>query len=221
MIQVKDSLFTLHTAHTTYQFAADGNGFLLHTYYGPRAEGDFRRLLRFADRGFSPNPNALADGRVFSLDTLPQEYPASGVGDFRVPVIEARFADGSAAVDLRFERCEVRKGKYALEGLPAFRGDDAETLAVYLRDPCTGLSAELLYGVLEDSDLITRAVRITNGGSAPVTLTNAGSLCLDFARGDMDVIASDARHTMERIPHRRAVAPGVQSVGSGRGITSH
>lgn len=118
MIQVKDSLFTLHTAHTTYQFAADGNGFLLHTYYGPRAEGDFRRLLRFADRGFSPNPNALADGRVFSLDTLPQEYPASGVGDFRVPVIEARFADGSAAVDLRFERCEVRKGKYALEGCP-------------------------------------------------------------------------------------------------------
>lgn len=221
MIQVKDSLFTLHTAHTTYQFAADGNGFLLHTYYGPRAEGDFRRLLRFADRGFSPNPNALADGRVFSLDTLPQEYPASGVGDFRVPVIEARFADGSAAVDLRFERCEVRKGKYALEGLPAFRGEEAETLAVYLRDPCTGLSAELLYGVLEDSDLITRAVRITNGGSAPVTLTNAGSLCLDFARGDMDVITFDGRHTMERIPHRRAVAPGVQSVGSGRGITSH
>ena len=220
MIECKDNLFTLHTKRTTYQFAADRYGFLLHTYYGPRAEGDFRRLIRGADRGFSPNPAEEGDARTYSLDTLPMECPASGVGDFREPMLSARFADGSSAVDLRFAGWELLPAKHMPEGMPGFHGG-AEALCIRLRDAVTGLEAELFYGVFEDRDLITRAVRVKNGGGKPVVLTRAASACLDFARADLDVITFDGRHTMERIPNRAPAMPGVREASSRRGATSH
>ena len=33
-------IFTLTTAHTTYQMQADAQGYLLHLYYGARTAGD-------------------------------------------------------------------------------------------------------------------------------------------------------------------------------------
>lgn len=178
-------LFNLHTHHTTYQFLIDPNGFLLHTYYGRRCGGDsFGYLLRQADRGFSPNPREAGRDRTFSLDTQPQEFPAVGVGDFRTPVLEVENADGSCAADLRYVSHTISSGKYALEGLPAFYGEEgeAETLEVLLRDPWTGLEATLYYGVFPQLDLITRAVRFQNGGSQPIALTRAMSACLDLGR---------------------------------------
>lgn len=40
-------------------------------------------VLTYADRGFSGNPYAAGMNRTYSLDTLPQEYPTLGTGDFR------------------------------------------------------------------------------------------------------------------------------------------
>ena len=58
-------IFTLQTCNTTYQMKADQNGLLLHTYYGPKIrEGDLSRLIRYADRGFSPNPNEAGNDRT-------------------------------------------------------------------------------------------------------------------------------------------------------------
>ena len=41
-------------------------------------------VLTYADRGFSGNPYAAGMNRTYSLDTLPQEYPTLGTGDFRI-----------------------------------------------------------------------------------------------------------------------------------------
>lgn len=49
MIVRSETVFTLHTAHTSYQLAVGPEGVLLHTYYGPR---------------LPDNAPALADGRV-------------------------------------------------------------------------------------------------------------------------------------------------------------
>ena len=222
--QAEDQLFTLHTRSTSYQFLVDPSGYLLHTYYGPRVDGgSFAYRLRQADRAFSPNPSQVGHGRTFSLDTQPQEYPSCGVGDFRIPVLEVENADGSRAADLRYKSHVIRPGKYALPGLPAFFADeaDAQTLELTLEDPFTGLRAVLYYGVIESRDMITRAVRIENGGSAPVALTRVMSLCLDMDQAEMDLITFDGRHAGERFPTRRRLAPGVQQVGSSRGATSH
>lgn len=220
----KKRIFTLQTRNTTYQLKADENGVLLHTYYGPKIQGgDLSRLIRFADRGFSPNPGEAGTDRTYSLDTLPQEYSGSGAGDFRLPSLELELPDGSHVADLRYVDAKLQKGKYALEGLPAFFGssEDADTLILTLEDATAHIQVELLYGVFERYDLITRAVRIVNCGDTSVRLHRAASLCLDFPSSDLDFITFDGGHVKERTLNRAHLRPGVQSVGSIRGISSH
>lgn len=217
-------VFTLQTRHTTYQLKADQNGVLLHTYYGPRIQGgDLSRLIRYADRGFSPNPSEVGNDRTYSLDTLPQEYSGSGAGDFRLPSLELELSDGSHVTDLRYVEACVQRGKYTLEGLPAFfdAGEPAETLVVTLEDAAAQLRVELLYGVFEDLDLITRAARITNCGKETLRLYRAASLCLDFPSAQLDFVTFDGGHVKERGLNRTRLRPGIQSVGSIRGISSH
>ena len=217
-------IFTLQTCNTTYQMKADQNGLLLHTYYGPKIrEGDLSRLIRYADRGFSPNPNEAGNDRTYSLDTLPQEYSGSGAGDFRLPSLELELSDGSHVADLRYTGSQQERGKYALEGLPSFFApeDQAETLVITLEDAVAQVRVEMLYGVFEDCDLITRAVRITNRGGKPVRLRRAASLCLDFPSAQLDFITFDGGHVKERGLNRTPLRPGIQSVGSIRGISSH
>ena len=218
----RSGTFTLHTGSTTYQMKADRRGVLLHLYYGPRlGDGDLGYLLQYADRGFSPNPSGSGADRVYSLDTLPQEYATCGVGDYRLSGAEVEQSDGSLLLDLRYADHEICPGKYALEGLPAFHGQGWETLRVVLRDPSSGVEVELLYGVCEEDDLITRAARLTNRGSGPVKLHQAMSLCLDLTRADLDLITFDGGHVRERNLDRAPLRPGVQGVGSVRGTSSH
>ncbi len=222
MIQCGKGLFTLHTRHTTYQMKAGAHGVLLHTYYGPRVDGcDLSYRIRYVDRGFSPNPEEAGEDRGFSLDVLPQEYSGCGMGDFRLPSLDLELPNGSRAADLRYKSFRVEPGKYALEGLPAFWGEDGETLVVVLEDAAAGVEAELYYGVLEDYDIITRAVKLINRGSAAVKVRQAASLCLDFQREDLDLITFDGKHVLERRPNRGPLLPGVRSVGSVRGSSSH
>lgn len=117
----------------------------------------------------------------------------------------------------------MRRGKYALEGLPAFRGGDgdAETLILTLEDTAAQVQVELYYGVFEQYDLITRAVRVVNRGDETIRLRQCASLCLDFLRADLDLITFDGCHLMERAPHRAPLRSGVQGVGSVRGTSSH
>jgi len=211
VLDTQNNVFTLHTKHTTYQMKADQYRVLLHTYYGPRVSGgDLSYLIQFADRGASPNPNEAGHRRDYSLETLPQEYSTCGVGDFRLPSLEFEPQDGSHMADLRYVNYQLRPGKYSLEGLPAFfaREDEADTLTIYLADAVSGLRVELLYGVFEAYDLITRTVRVRNRGDRPVRLNQAASLCLDLPPAEMDLITFDGAHVRERWMHRAPLRPG-------------
>lgn len=110
--------------------------------------------------------------KTFSLDTLPQEYTAYGNGDYRINGLETEQADGSDTANLKYECYEISKGKYSLKGLPEMfaKEDEAETLEIVLKDHASGLRAHLLYGVFPQLDVITRAVRLENTGTAPVTV---------------------------------------------------
>jgi alpha-galactosidase len=202
---------------------ADRHNVLLHTYYGPRADGDLSYLIRYADRACAPNPDEAGLDRTYSLDTLPQEYSSCGVGDFRLPSIEFELPSGSHSASLRYTGYELREGKYGLDGLPAFRGtaEDAQTLVLFLEDAAAQVCVELYYGVFERYDLITRAVRVVNQSSAPVHLLQCASMCLDFLRSDLDLITFNGCHMMERCPDRAPLRSGVQGVGSVRGTSSH
>ena len=114
-------LFTIQTKNTTYQMKVDQYRVLLHTYYGPRIQGqDLSELIQRTDRSFSPNPSEAGMDRTYSLDVMPQEYSTCGVGDFRLPSIELELPRGSHTCDLRYCGFQMEQGKYALDGLPAF-----------------------------------------------------------------------------------------------------
>ena len=216
-------IFTLTTAHTTYQMQADAQGYLLHLYYGARTAGEMDYLLNYGDRGFSGNPNSAGSDRTYSLDALPQEYPSLGTGDFRNYALNIENADGSQCCNPVYITHEIAAGKYSLKGLTFVRAEEneAETLKIILEDPVTKVELHLLYGVLEKEDIITRSVIIKNAGKAPVTVKKAQSACLDFLHGDYDLIKFYGRHAMERNMERMPVSHESTRIGSRRGTSSH
>ncbi len=218
-----EHVFTLHTEHSTYQMKVDGHGYLLHLYYGGKVSGCMDYLLTYYDRGFSGNPAAAGLDRTYSMDTLPQEYPVLGTGDFRSSALAVCNGDGSQCCDLRYAGHEVRKGKYGLKGLPAVYAEqgEAETLEIRLRDLVSGVEVALLYGVLEGEDIITRSAVIKNGAGTGITVEKALSGCLDFVAGEYDLIGFHGRHAMERNFQRTAIVHGNQVIGSRRGTSSH
>ena len=173
-----EKVFDLRTEHSTYQMQVREYDTLVHLYYGsPVGDALITDRIVCVDRGFSGNPYEAEKDRTFSLDTLPQEYTAYGNGDYRINGLETEQADGSDTANLKFESYEITKGKYSLKGLPAMfaKEDEAETLEIVLTDRVSGLKAHLLYGVFPHLDVITRAVRLENTGTAPVTVKKAMS----------------------------------------------
>lgn len=221
--QHEKHIFTLHTEHTTYQMKVDDFGFLLHLYYGGKISGDTDYLLTYYDRGFSGNPADAGRDRTYSMDVLPQEYPGMGTGDYRNSALIIHNADGTDCCDLRYVSHEIKKGKYALAGLPAVYAaeQEAETLEIVLEDSVTGVQVRLLYGVLEREDIITRSAVVTNYGGGEIVVEKAASACLDFITGDYDIISFYGRHAMERNFQRTKIAHGSYSIGSRRGTSSH
>lgn len=222
-IDNENRIFSLNTAHTTYQLFADEHGFLRHLYYGPNVGFfDMRYTEFFSDCGFSPNPGQIHEQRDFSLDTRPQEYTGCGIGDYRISCLSLANGDGSYSADFRYVGYSVLDGKYSIPGLPASYGSEGcETLQIDLEDPVTGLKLALLYGVFAEKDVITRCAVIKNSGNAPVKLYKAASACLDIPFGKWDLIHFQGRHCMERMPERAPVPHGIMTIGSDRGTSSH
>ena len=216
-------IFTLHTKNTTYQMMVDQHGYLLHLYYGAKNDGFMDYMLMYADRGFSGNPYVAGNDRTYSLDTLPQEYPTLGTGDYRNYALNIENSDGSQCCNLTFSHYEIRKGKYSLKGLPAVWAgeDEADTLEIVLKDQVSKIEVSLLYGVLTEDDIITRSAIIRNAGSEKATIKKAAGACLDFLTGDFDVVKFYGKHAMERNMERMHVGHGTLSFGSRRGTSSH
>ena len=224
-------LFTLKTRDTDYQMKVDELGYLLHLYYGSRTDQPMDYLLTFLDRGFSGNPAEKHLDKTYSLDTLPQEYPFKGTGDYRGIAFKMENADGAVSCDLRYKGHEIRDGKYCLKRLPSARGErpdpagkadgNVTTLSVTLTDALSGVEVELLYGVYEAENVITRAAVIRNRGTGRVVIRRALSCCLDCLSGSYELVHFHGRHTLEMQKERTPVGHAALSIGSRRGTSSH
>ncbi len=216
---------TLQTRHSTYQMEMDDQQNLIHTYYGsPIHDVSLYGQLCFMDRGFCGNPYEVgAKDRTYSLDVLPQEYSCFGTGDFRITGLRVREPAGNRTAALHYESCRVTDGLYDIEGLPAVYEEEprSQSLCIRMKDDCSGLAAELWYGVMEEQDVIVRSTRLVNEGNADLQIEKAASLCLDFPYGEFDWITLHGRHAMERKVTRRRVPHGISAVGSVRGTSSH
>ncbi len=217
----KSQVFFLHTQNTTYQIKVDRYGYLLHLYYGKKMDVSMEYMLTYFDRGFSGNPYDAGQERGYSLDVLPQEFPVLGTGDYRNTALKVKEMNGCLGCDLRYDSHHIREGKYSIPGLPAVYAQEAQTLEILLKEERLGLEVALLYGVVEECDMITRSARITNVSGEKVYLEKVSSVCLDFLFGPLDFMTFYGRHAMERNMQRTQVSHGRQSIGSTRGSSSH
>ena len=222
-ITVKDKIFNLETKNTLYQMKVDRFGVLNHLWYGEKTDCCMDYLLDYPDAGFSGNIYEAENERTYSLNTLPQEYSTSGVGDFRISAISVTHEDGSNALDLRVREYQIKEGKYEIPGLPAVyaKEDEAETLEITLKDTATEAEVILKYGVFEKEDVITRSVVVKNSGKTPIVINKVHSMCLDIPYGDWEWMHFYGRHTMERQAERVPVLHGISESSSSRGTSSH
>ncbi|MFN7252609.1 MAG: alpha-galactosidase [Anaerobacillus sp.] len=215
--------FHLKANNTSYIFQVAKDGYLAHLYWGKKInEYSHSNELRFADRAFSGNP--VAEDRTFSLDTLPQEYPSFGHTDYRNPAFQIQLENGTTVTDLRYSSHKLINGKPNLEGLPSTyveSDDEAETLEITLKDDLIGLTVILSYTAFHQFDVITRSVRFVNEGKTNLILLKAASGNVDFRASEFDLISLPGAWGRERHVARTELRPGIQSIESRRGASSH
>ncbi len=211
----KKKTITLSTPNTSYQMKIDGQGRLLHSWYGCRLPVEEDGIPDMTEERMPhSDPGCLPD--LLSL-----EYPTPGLADNRVYAVCAEYADGTQAADLRFVGSSSMEDKYTLPGLPSFRqSKGAESLCIMLQDEA-GLQVQLWYGVYDDCDLITRTVVLTNTGNNSLTLYEVNSCSLDLPSAPMDLITADGVWAGECTPCRAPLRPGEQSISSIKGIPGH
>jgi len=224
------SIFLLQAGSSTYAIKLSPQGIPLHLYWGPAlaahtSTAHLDSLVRTGDRAFSPTLSGAPKGT--SLDTLPQEFPTFGSSDFRSPALEVfQPQTGSRILALRYASHRIAAGKPALDGLPSTFAEnpaDADTLTLVLEDALLGLRVELLYTVFAQHPVITRSARILNAGSAPLELRRALSASVDFnsSFAGHRFVQLSGGWARERDAHFSPLRPGVQSVESRRGTSSH
>ncbi len=216
-------IFKLDTSASSYILKLDRSGYLTHIYYGAKLdEYDIEHLcVREGHDSTVPLTASIPDWR-FSLDTAAMEYPCYGTGDFRIPALQIKNADGNLNTDYRYKSHSITKGKSTIPGMPStFAGvDEAETLAIVGTD-ITGAEVTLYYTVFSSHPVITRRVSVKNTSHVPMMLERVYSTAVDFTHPSYDAIGLWGCWGRERRVERRTLPHGITSFASTRGASGH
>ncbi len=221
-IEVKNQMFHLFTKNTSYLMEIVKEGYLAHIYWGKKIEiDDVSNAIQYRDRGYSPNP--AFQKREFSLDTLPQEYPQYGNGDFRDCAYQIEDETGCRISDLRIKDYKIYDGKYKLEGLPyVYENETGEviSLEITMYDAVLNLDVILIYNVFEEKNAITRSVKFINRSKKTLRLLRTLSMSIDIRRDDLQLVSFYGSHNNERNYSRCNVSFDKTIVESTRGASS-
>jgi len=218
-------LFFLRGKSSSYVLGVNDEGFLCHLHWGGPVAPSAAMAAFFEQAciAFSPGHPKVSGG-LLGLDMLRLEYPTANTGDFRLPALDVRHADGTQGLRLFYAGHRIAAGKPALASLPATYVEDAseaETLEVDLRDELGGIAVTLLYSVFAGRDVVARSARIRNTGGGPVTLLRALSMAADLRGSDFDMLHLPGAWARERWIERQPLHSGAQLIGSRRGASSH
>ena len=217
-------IFHLYNHEISYIMTILPNGHLGQLYFGKaiRDREDFSHLL---EESFRTTSSYFSEElSTMSLEHLKQEYPVYGTTDYREPALEVIQADGSRLSDLQYDSYQITPGKPKLSGLPATyteHDEEAMTLIVTLKDPVTGLKISLSYTIFKGRSVIARSVHFINEGTETLHLGRAMSLSMDLPDCNYEWLQFSGVWARERHLKTRNLEPGILSVGSLRGSSSH
>ncbi len=205
MIYADGKIFLLQTANTSYMFRKLESGHLEHLHFGGSLlskekydkmkdeidlEASEKELLEKTAKAIAPkhyfgggNMNYYSDEYPnLCLEIMGLEMSSFGKGDIREPMVELVYPDGSSTVDFLFYDYEVRKGKRALDTLPASYDDtnEAQQLIIKLADKEYATRLDLIYSVFPDCDVITRSAVIYNDADEPLKVERLLSASIDI-----------------------------------------
>jgi len=206
----------LYNERVSYVMRVLDSGTLAHLYFGPRlaTERDYGHFLRSS---FVARYNQV-------LDPMPSELPTAGSGDFRVPGLSVRHADGNTVLDLVYREHTLSSGKPHLDGLPSTYVEveaEAETVEITLIDGHSNLQVHLLTTIYADRPVVTRSMRVVNDGSDDVKLITAMSAVLDLPDADWHLLQLTGAWARETHIVDAPLVAGTRAVRSQRGSTGH
>lgn len=219
----EEKIFKLDTPESSYVIGiVDDEQFLGHVYYGAQLKDhQLGYLMRTGENPFIPAANNR--DRVSFLDCFPMEYPAHGLGDYRESCIEVQTLSGHTGTSLSYISHHIYQGKPELKELPATfgSGEECETLEILCEDKVTGVQVLLLYAAFRELDVISRSVKVINGGREAVYLKKVLSACLDVDNQEFEMLSMHGSWSRERHIQRQRLGYGRLSVESVRGESSH
>lgn len=215
----REKKFTLETENTCYVMQILFDKYPVHLYYGKKgAEAGVSYVNPY--KSFSPYFGEY--GMDYSPDAGMAEYSYFGSGDFRITPLRIKNKNGDSVTHFTYKSYRIFGGRPELDRLPYAESDEnTQTLELTLSDPVSGCELKLYYIVFEKEDVISRCVRVENGGAFSVTIEKIMSLMLDLPSCDFDMISLYGAHYSERNFQRAPLFHGVQSVMSRRGASSH
>lgn len=211
-IIVENNIFHLTNGGVSYIIGIL-NDRLEHIYWGP--------AIKENDVSYITEKSHVIWSNDIDIETL--EMPFYGTGDYRIPMLELQFDDGSRIIDLKCEAYEVFKGKKPLDGLPAtFESDiyGVESLHLLFHDELKKIHLLMKYSIFENG-AITRSVELFNKSSNIVKINKIHSASIDFLTCDFEVITLQGAWARERHICRQPVQKGLFQISSNRGHSSH
>ena len=219
----QEKFFHLKTKNTSYVIGVLRDKCVIQMYYGKKIEHYVNHLHNAPIGNLYSWEGKDIDEYGYVRDTgdMPIEFPTYGSCDLREPAFHAEYKNGSAVTKLDYTGYEIFKGKKKLNGLPSSYGEDAESLEIYLKDDLTGLEAVLSYTVFYEADVITKNVRVKNGGSDDIRIKRIMSSATYLYSDDYDMIQLQGTWGKERNIERRKLIKGDMSIDSKLGASGH
>ena len=220
-----EKIFTLETKNTSYIIGIFRDRWLLHLHYGKKIKNFRYQLSDIAPTmTWAPVESGMEEAGCGSAHCF--EFSTFGNADLRLPTLDIKYPDGSRISEFKYKSHKIFNGKPKLEGLPATyveNDNEAQTLEVVLYDDLKDISVTLLYSVFEDTDVITRSMRVENKSKDDVKITGIMSATVDMqsARPNYDFIHLTGAWARETKVERQPIFIGNQEIYSRRGSSSH
>lgn len=185
--------FHLQNEYISYIIKVLENGDLGHLYFGKRLnhKENFSNMLQIFEHQVPYTPEQIDGFSGFALDSLKQEFPGAGTGDYKEPAYIILQENGSRVSDFKFSKYEILDEKLPLERLPhtyVLKNDEVKTLRITLTDKLLKTDIILVYSIYKNFPIITRSSSIINNGEKDITLERFLSFNLDIVQKNYDLL---------------------------------